>query len=679
MASVVRIPPDTSALRDLQPPPAWLRSRKQWHNFDLEAQAGGAKPAKIPVRLDGKRRTGAQGTPYDLTGLGTWDEALECAIRQGRRGVALALLPDCGIVVVDADGVKQADGSFPPELEAECLRTFSEVSVGGEGMHLYYRGYEGEHRFNLDTGSYRVDIFSEKGWIAYTGREPSVLDCLGPVNTIAMVSASISAMVAERSAGRGLRSDPDDFMVGYEPTLDLPMDVVRSAVHANDPSCPRDPWRTIGMGIHHQTNGSDEGFDLWHEWSQEGINYTGEEGMRYQWERFREAGEGPRVTFASVLKMAKDAGWVPENDKPVSAETLREEAASATQDTFDGKFRPTRASRLSDKPTQWHIKGILPSTLDPVILFGSSGAGKSFVALELACSIVRGVAWRGHRVRKGRVLYIAAEGMGGIRKRLQAYCRKHEIDIDDLDIDVIGASPNILEVDDVKEITKSIAAFGPYDLVIVDTLAQVTPGANENAGEDMGKALANIKAVQRATGATVMVIHHAGKDTSKGARGWSGIKAAAEAQIEVYRDEETGARHIHIEKMKDGEDGMRLGFTLETMVLSMDEDGDEVSSCVVTEAEFVAPVAKSKGGPVRGVTVRGGVQGAIAEAVHSTDPSLATMRLAAFIDEVMKLMPEADEGKRDTRRQNVARAIRSWSGKADAPLSIQGELVVFHE
>ena len=89
--------------------------------------------------------------------------------------------------------------------------------------------------------------------------------------------------------------------------------------------------------------------------------------------------------------------------------------------------------------------------------------------------------------------------------------------------------------DDISELVRAVTASGGADVIVVDTFAQVTPGANENAGEDMGLALANARALAAATGAVVVLIHHAGKDAAKGARGWSGIKAAADAEIEIIR------------------------------------------------------------------------------------------------------------------------------------------------
>ena len=82
-----------------------------------------------------------------------------------------------------------------------------------------------------------------------------------------------------------------------------------------------------------------------------------------------------------------------------------------------------------------------------------------------------------------------------------------------------GTSAVLISTDDGSVVTLNI---GGADLIVVDTFAQVTPGANENSGEDMGPVMARFDAVAQATGAAILVIHHNGKDQAKGARGWSG-------------------------------------------------------------------------------------------------------------------------------------------------------------
>jgi RecA-family ATPase len=73
----------------------------------------------------------------------------------------------------------------------------------------------------------------------------------------------------------------------------------------------------------------------------------------------------------------------------------------------------------SQKTADWLIKGVLPAA-DIVTIFGASGSGKSFIVLEMAACIALGTPWRGRRVKKGRVVVIAAEGSGSYGKRIKA-------------------------------------------------------------------------------------------------------------------------------------------------------------------------------------------------------------------------------------------------------------------
>lgn len=102
------------------------------------------------------------------------------------------------------------------------------------------------------------------------------------------------------------------------------------------------------------------------------------------------------------------------------------------------------------------------------------------------------------------------------------------------------------------------------------------------------------KRLADATGAVVVLVHHSGKDSSKGSRGHSSLLGAVDAEFEVSKD---GTCHLlRNSKQKDGEDGARWGFALRQVMIGMDADGDEVTSCVVIEAEI--PVAKTGGRPL---------------------------------------------------------------------------------
>lgn len=253
------------------------------------------------------------------------------------------------------------------------------------------------------------------------------------------------------------------------------------------------------------------------------------------------------------------------------------------------RFGVIPAGDFAARPApKWIIKGIMPRA-ELLVLFGESGAGKSFTALDLAGAVARGVDWRGHKVKQGRVVYVAAEGAGGFRNRLVAYAIKEGVTLADIPLGVIANAPNLLEKAEAIEVARAI---GRADVVIIDTFAQATAGANENSGEDIGKALAHCKGIHRATGALVILVHHAGKDLTKGARGWSGLRAAADAEIEVSRQDPV--RMLRMSKQKDGEDGTKFYFDLTTIPIGQDEDGDLITSCVMNY-EVSAPVVQQKG------------------------------------------------------------------------------------
>jgi hypothetical protein len=93
-----------------------------------------------------------------------------------------------------------------------------------------------------------------------------------------------------------------------------------------------------------------------------------------------------------------------------------------------------------------------------------------------------------------------------------------------------------------------------------------------------------------------MLIHHAGKDESRGARGWSGLQGALDAEFEVVRSP-AGKRALRISKQKDGEDEITMPFELKLVTLGHEEDGGLIQSCVVHHFDHVAPAATGQFSP----------------------------------------------------------------------------------
>jgi hypothetical protein len=682
MTAVQRISPHLQDVRVPEP----LRDLPYWLMYRLEMFSGEAKARKIPYYADGVRRHGVQGAPADIDKLTTFAMAQREAIRRGFDGVGFAHVAGGNIITLDFDNCV-TDGVVRQDVLDLVGMTYAEYSPSGNGIHAIFFGPSdivANHKASAVGADFAVEAFSSTGFTTFTGWTLNHVELTYGVDHIAPIPDAVVAACRSRFGARSQNvADPDDFMAGREPRLGLTPERMHELVYSLDPNMGRDDWIRVGMALHHECDGDDAGFELWDEWSQDGYTYVSTEAMRVQWDSFdrRKGSIRRQVTMASVIKMAKEA-----KSRPSSAASVTEAADALVADLdapegvhtppgYTGKFPVLSANEISSqRPTDWLIKGVLPAA-DIITIYGASGSGKSFVVLDLAVAIATGTPWRGCKARKGRVVIIAAEGAGGYGKRIKALAQHRGIPLADLDIGVIVVPPNLMEEGDVTELAASIKAVGDVSFVVVDTFAQVTPGANENTGEDMGRALANVRVLSDVTDATVGLVHHSGKDASKGARGWSGIKAAMDAEIEITRDENTGARAIRLSKMKDGEDGIRWGFKLETVLLGLDDDGDDITSCVAVEDDLRPATTPEDR---KGVKRRGRLETHVLE-VMTLFPADAVIRAEDLIRKACDTLPPPEAGKRDIRRQSVVRAIQALSKEKDGPLRMENGVVIFYE
>ena len=58
---------------------------------------------------------------------------------------------------------------------------------------------------------------------------------------------------------------------------------------------------------------------------------------------------------------------------------------------------------------------------------------------------------------------------------------------------------------------------------------------DESTSADMGQLIANLQDLQTELGGFVLVVHHSGKDETRGLRGWSGLNGALDCAIAVSR------------------------------------------------------------------------------------------------------------------------------------------------
>ncbi|MDB5823913.1 MAG: helicase [Herminiimonas sp.] len=255
------------------------------------------------------------------------------------------------------------------------------------------------------------------------------------------------------------------------------------------------------------------------------------------------------------------------------------------------RFALLSVAKLSTiKPLRWAVQGIFP-TRGLGAIFGPSGGGKSFLALDLALSLASGnERWFGRRVRQLPVIYCVLEGAPGMSKRVLAWERQHGTEASN-NLKFLAQDIDLTNPRDVDELAYSIRLDGASGgVVIVDTLNRAATGLDENSSADMSLILSAARRIEAVVDGLVLLVHHTGKDASKGPRGHSSFYAALDGAIEVGN--RSGQRQWWVAKAKDDEVGDPSPFELSRHVLSIDEDGEEETSCAVAELMGRVPPSK---------------------------------------------------------------------------------------
>jgi len=238
-------------------------------------------------------------------------------------------------------------------------------------------------------------------------------------------------------------------------------------------------------------------------------------------------------------------------------------------------------------PLKWRIRGVLPDS-GLAGVYGPSASGKSFLALDMAAAIAGGCRWFDCRVESAPVIYAALEGEAGFRQRTQAW-EMHQGRTLPAGLHMVLQPFKLTEPQDVRDLAAVVPAGA---VVFLDTLNRAAPTADENSSKDMGEILEAAKRLQSKTGGLVVLIHHTGKDATKGLRGHSSLFAALDAAVEVSRDGDR--REWKVAKSKDGQDGDAHPFMLQIEALGFDSHGDALTSCVVLPDHAARDVQRVK-------------------------------------------------------------------------------------
>ena len=274
----------------------------------------------------------------------------------------------------------------------------------------------------------------------------------------------------------------------------------------------------------------------------------------------------------------------------------------ATRPTIPG--RALRVTPFRDMKVRtagrYLIKKVIPGS-SFVLVYGVSGSGKTFFIGYAALCIATGREFLGFKVTPGLVVYVAPENPQSVEHRFVANAA--ELGIEDAQLVMVAGNLDMITEATFHHLMKTLRAIadeqGPIAAVVVDTVSQAMPGADENGSDGMTAFVAACQRIRHEFDCSVVAVHHSGKNVDLGARGHSSLRAAVDVEIRVTGAE--GTRTAELTKVRDGGIGLQIPFNLRVIPLGdgFDEDGDPVTTCIVesalADAQPRGPQRKPKG------------------------------------------------------------------------------------
>lgn len=251
------------------------------------------------------------------------------------------------------------------------------------------------------------------------------------------------------------------------------------------------------------------------------------------------------------------------------------------------RFQFMHVSDMHIKAPEWIVEGFIEKD-SLTTFFGEPAAGKSFVAIDLACSIATGTPWHGQETKPGPVFYIAGEGKNGLKRRVEAWRKGRNVPIEQstpLFFSTVAA--RIPEPESVAEVLEAVneltVQHGPPGLIVIDTLARNFGGLDENKTPDMNRFIEGCDALRTAFESAVLIVHHSGLGNANRSRGSNSHKGALDTEYAIKQD--GGNIQVSCTKMKDGSRPEDKFFRLKDVLIGYEDTGTPFYSAYTVETE----------------------------------------------------------------------------------------------
>lgn len=268
-----------------------------------------------------------------------------------------------------------------------------------------------------------------------------------------------------------------------------------------------------------------------------------------------------------------------------------EAAAVNDSDTF----QILDLDELENLPSpEWLVKELVVDD-GLTVIFGDPGAGKSFIALDMALRLSLAMDWHGTETKQVGVLYIAGEGARGLGKRVKGWRREHGKQGAEAPFMLLPVPVALLDPEQRAKLLRTLdeamrrAGFA-IGLVVIDTVSRSLAGAGENGADEMGAFVTACDIVRHHTGGAVLGVHHSGKDKEKGMRGSTVLLGACDGVIRITKDGELVT--LKTEKQKDAEESAPIYMRMKKV--SWPIEGDEWQSTLVPFLTVDRPIAREE-------------------------------------------------------------------------------------
>ncbi|MFZ2160460.1 MAG: AAA family ATPase [Bradyrhizobium sp.] len=364
-----------------------------------------------------------------------------------------------------------------------------------------------------------------------------------------------------------------------------PIDTVRKAVAATPNTSAtfgtREAYRDYGYAIRAALPDNEpEAFEIFSEWCarwQDGENNP--DVVAADWKRFKP----PFRRGASWLYELAEQ-HAPEAFKKVDVyfdvipepeASLFDAAANVPAERKTDTYPVLRIGDIVNRPPPVYLVRRHFPEISVGFLYSVPGAGKTFLALDAALHIAYGrPSWHGDEIRAPTdtvVVYIAAEGSFGFRNRIMAWLKKWGIAEHSDRFVMIERTIDFMDAGDIDRLLRTVSSAirARPVLIVVDTVSQAIPGADENLQKEMTLFVGACNRLKEAFRCVVLGIHHAGKDGTM--RGSTVLRGAGDFVFRLERKEAATVGRLWCEKQKDGPSGWSEPYRFDLVGL---DDGE---------------------------------------------------------------------------------------------------------